>query len=379
MNKIGLFSVAALLSLLVACVGKPSAEKALLSGLDREAFVDTVAGQPVGLYTLTNAGMEVCITNYGGRVVSIMVPDRDGTMRDVVLGFDSIADYEHVEGNNFGGLIGRYGNRIEQGRFTLDGKTFQLPQNNYGHSLHGGPEGFHTQVWTVDSTSDAHTLVLHHRSPDGFAGYPGNLDVTVRYTVTDDNALEIAYEARTDAPTIVNLTNHSYFNLGADHSRNILDHEVMIAADSITPIDSTFMTHGTMMAVTGTPFDFGQAKTVGRDIEADHEQLRNGHGYDHNFVLRPHDGNTPVASIYCPSTGIMMEVFSPEPGLQFYVGNFLDGTVKGKRGVAYPHRGAICMETQHYPNSPNCASYPSTVLRPGEVYQSLCRYRFSVR
>lgn len=369
-----------LTAILTSCVEKSNT---LASGLDASRFNDTIGGEPVALYTLTNdSGMEVSITNYGGRVVSIMVPDRDGTLRDVVLGFDSIADYVHVEGNNFGALIGRYGNRIENGRFTLEGKDYQLPQNNFGHSLHGGPEGFYTQVWQVVS-SDKNTLVLRHRSADGFAGYPGNLDVDVTYRLTADNALEIDYHAVTDAPTIVNLTNHSYFNLGADHSRDILDHEVMIAADSITPIDSTFMTHGTMQAVAGTPFDFVKPKPVGRDIEADDEQLRNGHGYDHNYVLRPRGGDTwtttPCASIYCPTTGILMEVFTDEPGLQFYVGNFLDGKVKGKRGVAYPFRGAICMETQHYPNSPNCSNYPSTVLRPGSDYTSHCRYRFSVR
>lgn len=365
--------------MLLACV---ACEKSsvTVSGLDPKNFVNHQKGDSTTLYVLTNSqGMEACITALGGRVVSLMVPDRDGKLRDVVLGFDSIADYVNVEGNNFGALIGRYGNRIEQGRFTLDGKEYSLPQNNYGHSLHGGPEGFHTQMWNCQQPNDS-TLKLTLHSPDGQAGYPGNLDVTVTYRLTSDNALHIYYEATTDAPTVVNLTNHSYFNLGADHSKDILDHEVMLAADSITPIDSTFMTHGTMMAVAGTPFDFRTAKPVGRDINADDEQLRNGHGYDHNFVLNTGGDSTRVAAtVYCPTTGILMEVFTNEPGIQFYVGNFLDGKVAGKRGVAYPHRGAVVLETQHYPNSPNQPAYPSTILRPGERYTSHCVYRFSTR
>ncbi|MBR1474330.1 MAG: galactose mutarotase [Muribaculaceae bacterium] len=374
-----LMSLASLLVMLVACNHNGEGQLTK-SGLDPKNFVSEVHGKATALYTLTNAdGMEVCITNYGGRVVSIMVPDRDGKLQDVVLGFDSIADYVGVEGNNFGAIIGRYGNRIDHGRFTLDGKEYQLPQNNYGHSLHGGPEGFYTQVWEPRQIDDRH-LELTYESPDGFAGYPGKLKVEVAYELTADNALIIKYTATTDKPTIVNLTNHSYFNLNGDPSRDCMDQEVMIAADSITPIDSTFMTHGTMMAVEGTPFDFRQAKPVGRDINADNEQLRNGKGYDHNYVLNTgQDINKVSASIYSPKTGILMEVFTSEPGLQFYVGNFLDGTVKGKRGVAYPLRSAICMETQHYPNSPNLSQYPSTVLRPGEVYRSRCFYKFSVR
>jgi aldose 1-epimerase len=373
-----LMMMASLLVMLGACSGQDN-NNLTVSGLDPKNFVTEVDSIPIALYTLTNGkGMEVCITNLGGRVVSVMVPDRDGKLQDVVLGFDSIGDYLHVEGNNFGALIGRYGNRIEQGKFALDGKDYQLPQNNYGHSLHGGPEGFYAQPWQVESADKRH-LVLTHHSPDGFAGYPGNLEVKVEYVLTDDNALVINYTATTDQPTIVNLTNHSYFNLNGDASRDALDLEVMIAADSITPIDLTFMTHGTMMAVEGTPFDFRQAKPVGRDINADDEQLRNGHGYDHNYVLNTGgDINKVSAIIFSPATGIQMEVYTTEPGLQFYVGNFLDGTVKGKRGVAYPHRSAICMETQHYPNSPNQPQYPSTVLRPGETYTSHCIYKFKV-
>lgn len=349
------------------------------SGLDPKNFVDTVAGKPVALYTLTNDnGMEVCVTNFGGRIVSVMVPDKNGKMQDVVLGHDSIADYENIDGN-FGALIGRYGNRIEKGKFELMGNTYNLPINNFGHSLHGGPQGFHNQVWTANQT-DKSTIELTLLSKDGDAGYPGNLNVKVVYKLTADNAIDITYTATTDKPTVVNLTNHSYWNLGGDPSKDILDNELMVDADEITPIDSTFMTHGDFMKVDGTPFDFRKAKTIGQDINANDEQLKNGHGYDHNFVLNTKgDVSKVAASVYSPKTGIVMDVFTTEPGVQIYVGNFLDGKVVGKKGIAYPYRSAIALETQHYPNSPNCKTYPSTVLKPGETYSSHTVYKFSVR
>ncbi len=349
------------------------------SGLDPKNFVDTVGGKPVALYTLTNDnGMEVCVTNFGGRIVSVMVPDKNGKMQDVVLGHDSIADYENIDGN-FGALIGRYGNRIEKGKFELMGNTYNLPINNFGHSLHGGPQGFHNQVWTANQT-DKSTIELTLLSKDGDAGYPGNLNVKVVYKLTADNAIDITYTATTDKPTVVNLTNHSYWNLGGDPSKDILDNELMVDADEITPIDSTFMTHGDFMKVDGTPFDFRKAKTIGQDINANDEQLKNGHGYDHNFVLNTKGDVSKVsASVYSPKTGIVMDVFTTEPGVQIYVGNFLDGKVVGKKGIAYPYRSAIALETQHYPNSPNCKTYPSTVLKPGETYSSHTAYKFSVR
>ncbi len=349
------------------------------SGLDPKNFVDTVGGKPVALYTLTNDnGMEVCVTNFGGRIVSVMVPDKNGKMQDMVLGHDSIADYENIDGN-FGALIGRYGNRIEKGKFELMGNTYNLPINNFGHSLHGGPQGFHNQVWTANQT-DKSTIELTLLSKDGDAGYPGNLNVKVVYKLTADNAIDITYTATTDKPTVVNLTNHSYWNLGGDPSKDILDNELMVDADEITPIDSTFMTHGDFMKVDGTPFDFRKAKTIGQDINANDEQLKNGHGYDHNFVLNTKgDVSKVAASVYSPKTGIVMDVFTTEPGVQIYVGNFLDGKVVGKKGIAYPYRSAIALETQHYPNSPNCKTYPSTVLKPGETYSSHTVYKFSVR
>ena len=379
MKKIfSIFALGALVAAVCPSCSKDATPELTKSGLSKADFVATVDSVETNLYVLTNdAGMEVCVTNFGGRIVSVMVPDRDGNFKDVVLGHDSIADYVNIDGN-FGALIGRYGNRINQGRFTLDGVTYQLPQNNFGHCLHGGPKGFHNSVWNANQL-DARNLELTLHSEDGYAGFPGNLDVRVTYTLGDDNSLKISYAATTDKPTVVNLTNHSYFNLSGDPSLTILDEVVTFDADAFTPIDSTFMTSGEIRSVEGTPFDFRSGKKVGDDIDKDDEQLRNGLGYDHNMVLNTAgDISKVAASIYDERSGIKMEVLTDEPGIQFYVGNFLDGTVKGKKGVAYPRRSAICVETQHYPDSPNHDNYPSTVLRPGENYSSNCIYRFSV-
>lgn len=364
--------------LLAACAPKSGSEGLTKSGLDPSKFETTVDGKAVKLYVLKNkAGMEVCATNYGGRIVSVTVPDRNNQWRDVVLGHDSIADYIHIDGN-FGALIGRYGNRINQGRFTLDGVEYQLPQNNYGHCLHGGPKGFHHSVWDATQPNDT-TLELTLHSSDGEAGFPGNLDVKVVYTLTSDNALCLQYTATTDKPTVVNLTNHSYFNLSGNAANDVLNDTVQFDADAFTPIDSTFMTWGEIRPVEGTPFDFRAGKTVGQDIEADDEQLKNGLGYDHNMVLNTGGDLSKVACrISDPTNGIVLRVYTTEPGIQFYTGNFLDGKVKGKGGIAYPRRGAICVETQHFPDSPNQPNYPSVVLRPDETYSSTCIYKFSV-
>ena len=374
-------TIVALLALLVLA-GCASKQELTVSGLNPADFDDVRDNVPVALYTLKNAsGMEVCITNFGGRIVSIAVPDRDGVMRDVVLGFDNIKDY-YPENNdsNFGAVIGRYGNRINQGRITIDGETYQLPQNNYGHCLHGGPDGWHYRVFGVEE-ADEHHIKLRLDSPDGDAGFPGAVTAYVTYRLTDDNALSLEYEATTDAPTVLNLTNHSYFNLSGDPAGHaITDDELMIAASGFTPIDDTFMTSGEIVPVEGTPFDFRAAKLIGADIEADDDQLKNGHGYDHNWVLdTAGDISQVAAELYCPATGIAMTVRTCEPGLQVYVGNFLNGPVTGKKGVAYDFRHAICMETQHYPDSPNKPQWPSVVVRPGETYRSQCIYTFSVR
>lgn len=348
------------------------------SGLDPEKFITTVDGKNVALYTLVNKnGIEACITNYGGRVVSLMVPDKEGNFKDVVLGHDSITDYINIDGN-FGALIGRYGNRINQGRFSINGIEYQLPQNNYGHCLHGGPKGFHHSVWDAEQLNDS-TLSLTLQSPDGEDGFPGNINVTVVYTVTSDNGLNIDYTATTDAPTILNLTNHSYFNLSGDPSKDMLDQILWFDADGFTPIDSTFMTSGEILPVAGTPFDFTTPKALGADIENEDEQLANGLGYDHNMVLREgRDITAAAVSVYAPTSGIKMEIFTCEPGIQFYAGNFLDGTVKGKNGIAYPRRSAVCLESQHFPDSPNKPQWASVVVRPGETYKSYCKYKFSV-
>ncbi len=362
--------------LLFSCASKPS--DLTKSGLDKSKFESVVDGKQTHLYVLTNKeGMEVCVTNFGGRIVSVMVPDKNGTFQDVVLGHDSIADYVKIDGN-FGALIGRYGNRINKGRFTLDGTTYQLPQNNYGHCLHGGPKGFHNAMWDAKQLNDS-TLELSMKSPDGYAGFPGNLDVKVTYSLSADNALRLSYAATTDKPTIVNLTNHSYFNLSGNPRENVLKEVVQFNANAFTPIDSTFMTSGEIRSVEGTPFDFRSPKAVGKDINLVDEQLKNGLGYDHNMVLSTDGDLTKVAgSITDLESGIRMDIYTTEPGIQFYTGNFLDGKVKGKKGIAYPHRGAICVETQHYPDSPNHPNYPAVVLRPGQTYHSECIYRFSV-
>lgn len=377
MKKILKLSVAALLLTLAACGGKQQEVKTA-SGLNPADFQTEVDGKQTALYTLTNAnGMEVCITNFGGRIVSVMVPDRDGVMRDVVLGFDSIADYVKYP-SDFGATIGRYANRIGQGKFSLDGVDYQLPTNNYGHCLHGGPKGFQYRVFDAVQP-DQHTLKLSYLSKDGEEGFPGNLNCTVTFTLTDDNAIDIQYGAETDKPTIVNLTNHSYFNLDGDPSRDNSEYLLMVDADSYTPVDSTFMTTGEIVTVEGTPMDFRQPTAVGARIDDDFQQLKNGLGYDHNWVLNTKgDDSRACATLVSPKTGIKLEVFTNEPGIQVYAGNFLDGTLRGKKGITYGRRASVCLETQKYPDTPNKPEWPTAVLRPGEKYDSHCIFRFSV-
>lgn len=372
MNRILILAAA----LLAGACGTQTATT--LSGLDPEAFDATVDGRQTALYTLRNkAGAEACITNFGGRLVSLMVPDRGGKLRDVVLGFDNIDDYRNIP-SDFGATIGRYANRIGQGRFELDGKTIQLPQNNYGHCLHGGPDGWQYKVYDVEKTTP-NSITLAVQSPDGDMNFPGNVTARVTYTLTDDNALDIAYEAQTDAPTIINMTNHSYFCLSGDPAKGSMQDVLSINADSYTPVDSTFMTTGEIAPVEGTPMDFRTPTVVGERID-DYafEQLKNGHGYDHNWVLNTQgDISVCAARLASPASGIVLELFTDEPGVQLYAGNFLDGTVNGKGGIVYPRRASICLETQHYPDSPNKPEWPSVVLRPGEKYTSRCIFRFS--
>lgn len=375
MNKLILLVCAILM---VACTTKTK-NGLTDSGLKRSDFLADVDGERTSLFVLKNKNnMEVCITNFGGRIVSVMVPDKDGVMRDVVLGFDSIQDYlSHP--SDFGATIGRYANRINQGRFVLDDREYELPQNNYGHCLHGGPRGFQYRVFK-GVQKNAQELELTYLSKNGEEYFPGNLNCTVTMTLTDDNAIDIKYAAETDQPTIVNMTNHSYFNLDGDPSQNNSGYLLTLNADYYTPVDSTFMTTGQLAPVVGTPMDFRTPTPIGERINQDFEQLKNGNGIDHNWVLNTKgDINQVCASLESPVTGIVLDVYTNEPGLQVYCGNFLDGSLKGKKGIVYNFRSAVCLETQKYPDAPNKPEWPSAVLRPGEKYDSHCIYKFSVR
>jgi len=349
------------------------------SGLKKSDFQTEINGKKNDLYVLTNKnGMEVCITNFGARIVSIYVPDRDGNFADVVLGFDSIGGYQNNL-TDFGAFIGRYGNRINLGKFTLDSVEYQLETNNFGHCLHGGPKGFQYQMFDIRQINDQ-SLEVTYVSADGEMGFPGQLTSKAIYTLTDDNALDISYEATTDKPTIVNLTNHSYFNLSGNPSNDILSNKMIIYADGFTPVDSTFMTTGEITPVEGTPMDFRQLTAIGERInQYKYVQLKNGNGYDHNWVLNTAGCDTvPAVYVEDSISGRTLAVFTNEPGVQVYTGNFLNGTIKGKKEQIYKQRSGLCLETQHYPDSPNKPSWPSVELRPGETYHSHCIYKFGV-
>jgi aldose 1-epimerase len=341
-------------------------------------FGVTPSGGAVDLYVLTNGkGMEAAISTYGGVVVSVRVPDRSGKPGDIVLGFDNFEGYL-TPPPYFGAIIGRYGNRIAHAKFTLDGVEYHLAKNDGDNSLHGGKRGFDKQLWTAKHSS-ANSLELSYLSKDGEEGYPGNLAVTVIYTVTDNNELKIDYSAATDKATVLNLTNHSYFNLAGQGEGDILQHQLTIRADRFTPVDQTLIPTGELRRVEGTPFDFRQPHAIGERINMGDEQLALGRGYDHNFVLnRSGDGLQLAARATDPTTGRVLEVLTTEPGVQFYTGNFLDGRLKGKGGKSYGRRSAFCLETQHFPDSPNQPGFPSAVLKPGERYESKTVYRFSI-
>ena len=370
------------MAVLLSCSSKQQQqepkEEATLSGLYKSKFETEVAGQPTSLYVLKNAkGAEACVTNWGGRLVSVMVPDKNGKMTDVVLGYDSIQAYINSTGN-FGALIGRYGNRIANGKFKLDGTEYTLPQNDKTNCLHGGPEGFDRQMWTANQTSPQ-SVELTYLSKDGEVGFPGNLNVKVTYTLTDDNAIDIQYEATTDKKTVVNLTNHSYFNLSGVPGSTIMDHQLSINADNYTPVDDKLIPTG-IAKVEGTPLDLRQPQTISAHIDDDFDQLTKAGGYDHNWVLNTKGDVAQVAAtVYAPTSGILMEVYTNEPGLQVYCGNMMAEKETGKHGTIYPRRGAICLESQHYPDSPNQADFPSTVLEPGQTYKSECIYKFSTK
>lgn len=336
-------------------------------------------GKDVMLYTLRNEnGMEISVMNYGGIIVSVKVPDRQGNVEEVTLGYDSLQAY--IDNNPyFGALIGRYGNRIANGSFTLDGRQYKLPTNDGTNQLHGGPRGFDKVYWDITPGSDSTSLVLTYDSPDGEQGYPGNLSAEVKYTLTADNEIRIDYKATTDKTTVVNLTNHSYFNLTGDPAQHsILDHNLQIDADHFLPVDEKLIPTGTVEPVEGTPFDFRTATVIGARIGNDDPQLKLGRGYDHCWVLNGHDGSLKqVATLTEPQSGRKMEVLTTEPGLQFYSGNFLNESVVARHGPC-AIRSALCLETQHFPDSPNKPSFPSVVLKPGETYTSTTVYRFSV-
>jgi aldose 1-epimerase len=348
-------------------------------GIERSKFGKMADGQTIDLYTLTNSsGMRVGITNYGGRVVSILAPDWQGRTADVVLGFDDLDGYL---GDNpyFGALVGRYANRIAKAKFTLDGVEYKLAPNDGPNTLHGGLKGFDKVVWTAQEIAKDHSVLeLSYLSKDGEEGYPGNLSVKVVYTLTDKNELWIDYTATTDKPTVLNLTNHSYFNLAGEGKGDILQHEMMVNADRFTPIDASLIPTGELRSVEGTPFDFCKPTAIGARINGGDEQLKLGRGYDHNFVLnRTGHGLTLAARVTEPGSGRVLEVLTTQPGIQLYTGNFLDGTVRGKGGKVYNYRFAFCLETQHFPDSPNQPGFPSAELKPGQTYHEITIYKFS--
>lgn len=368
-------------------------EKDTMKGLDsveHSTFGTLPDGREADLYRIVNAnGVEMEVTNYGGIITSLRTPDAEGQFDDIVLGFDSLDGYlsdAYMKSNPyFGALIGRYGNRIAGGSFELDGKTYELATNNGPNHLHGGDKGFNRVLWKAEPFENeaGAGLILTYTSADGEEGYPGKLDVKVVYTLTNNNELAIDYEATTTKATPVNLTQHSYFNLEGEGTGKILDHQLMINADAFTPVDKTLIPTGEIRPVEGTPFDFTEPTAIGERIGNDNQQLAFGQGYDHNFVLNRTSGPSEVlvlaARVTEPDSGRVMEVSTTEPGIQFYAGNFLDGTLTGKSGNAYGHRSGFALETQHYPDSPNQEKFPSTILEPGQTYQTRTVYTFTTR
>ena len=367
---------------IISCENIKKKENMSLVNVNKEFFGKTSDGANVDQYTLKNSnGMEVSVISFGGIITSLKAKDRDGKNEDVVLGFDNLGDYEN-KSPYFGALIGRYGNRIKEGKFSLDGVEYKLAKNNGENHLHGGLKGFDKVIWDVEVevNKSSASLMLRYTSVDTEEGYPGNLRVKVTYTLTNEDELKVRYEAETDKKTIVNLTQHSYFNLSAGLRKDILGHEITIAADYFLPVDMTLIPTGEIREVVQTPFDFREFKVVGDDIDLDDTQITYGNGYDHCWVLNNQDeGVRFVASAYDPLSGRLLEVFSDQPGIQFYSGNFLDGTLQSKEGGNYEFRSGFCLETQHYPNSPNQENFPSVILNPGEKYNSETIFKFSSR
>lgn len=370
---------------LLVCCNKKETSKfiRLKSNVDPKKFDTILDGKRTKLYILKNKnGLEATFTNFGQRLVSLMVPDKNGNFDDIVLGFSGLEGYKTTRGNYIGATIGRYGNRIANGKFTIDGVQYNLTINNGKNHIHGGIKGFNNVVWNAKQINN-NEIVFSRISPDLEEGYPGNLNVSVHYKLTDENELQINYKAITVKTTIVNLTNHSFFNLAGEGNGNVNNHLLMINADFYTPVNEESIPTGEILEVKGTPFNFTTEKRIGKELTLENQQLKYTKGYDHNFVLN----NTPknknglvlAAKVTEPISGRIMEVFTNEPGIQFYEGNFLDGVAIGKGKKPYLFRGALCLETQHFPNSPNQENFPSTLLKPNEVYTSTCVYKFSVR
>ena len=374
MKKASKITGLAMVSVLIVTLAAGCCKKIQTMNITKEAFGMLADSVPVSLYTLTNdKGITLKVTNYGGIITSLLVPDKDGNEGDIVLGYDSLSGYL-TKTPYFGAIVGRYGNRIAKGVFKIDGNEFRLPVNDGPNHLHGGIRGFDKVVWDAKEfkTDSTVGLVLHYLSKDGEQGYPGNLDVTVTYTLNNNNELRFDYLATTDKPTPVNLTQHSYFNLAGDG--DIKGHELLIKASKYTVVDSTLIPTGELRDVKGTPFDFTTAKTIGKDLAA---TGGNPTGFDHNFVLDTKGLQEAAIKVTEPASGRVMEVFTDQPGVQFYSGNFLDGTIKGKGGKVYNQYNGFCLETQHFPDSPNHPAFPNTILRPGEKYQTTTIYRFS--
>ena len=373
-TKVFLTSVLAACLMLASCGKSYDAPKAQLNRADFQTEID---GKQNDLYILTNAnGVEVTMMNFGARIVSICTPDKNGKFADIVLGFDNIQPYLDNK-TDFGAFIGRYGNRIDKGQFTIDGIEYQVSVNDGTNSLHGGVKGYQYCMFDIEQINNQQ-LVVSYTSPDGEMGFPGTLNMKATYTLTDCNSLVIAYEATTDKATVVNLTNHSYFNLAGD-AQSVLDHMLYLNADAYTPVNDIFITTGEIASVEGTPMDFRQPTRIGERINNyDFDQLKKGNGYDHNWVLNTKCPKELAGKLADPVSGRTLEFYTNEPGVQVYTGNFLDGSLKGKKGVVYNQRAAICLETQHYPDSPNRPEFPSVIVRPGETYKSICIYKFGV-
>ncbi|MBQ4127254.1 MAG: galactose mutarotase [Alistipes sp.] len=376
MKKI--FCVLAAAAMMVSCGGQKSEQASGLELMKRENFQTTVDGKKVDLYTLTNGTITMQVTNFGARVVSLWTPDREGKMADIVLGYENIDRYVNNTGERFlGAVVGRVANRIGAGKFTLDGKEYNTPLNNNGQTLHGGLKGVDMVVWDVAQVTE-NAIVLHLLLPDGTDGFPGNLDITMTYTLTPENEFEVTYNATTDKKTIVNLSHHSFFNLKGEAGGTITDHILTIKADAITPVDANLIPTGELMPVEGTPFDFREPHAIGERIEADHEQLKNGKGYDLNWVIAREDNGQveTVATLYEPTSGRCMDVATDQVAIQFYSGNFFDGTYNGKYGKPLKFRESVALETQKHPDAINHDNFPSTILNPGEVYKQVCVYKF---